>query len=375
MSTLSTPNIGVPTTDPPLDYSAAGRRRGGFDVDRILRVLTGSAAVTICAMVVVLLGVLTYSARESIRTYGLGFLLNSEWRPNEVEVPKLDAKGKIIYEDGEMATVKKDPAFGAAAVIWGTAASSAMALVFAVPLSLGAALFLILIAPKFLVTPVSFLIELLAAIPSIAFGMWGLFVLAPFLQSTIEPNLFAVGSHIPLVRSLFVTTQTIGGVSVTRPLATTGQDLFCGALILAIMVLPIITAISRDVLRAVPRTQLEGAVALGATWWQSAKEMLRFARAGLFGAIMLGLSRAAGETMAIAMVIGNKNQITLSPFAPAQTMSSLLANSYAEAGVGVHTAALAEVALILLLMSLIFNVVARWLIVGNSATARGAGGH
>jgi phosphate transport system permease protein len=147
-----------------------------------------------------------------------------------------------------------------------------------------------------------------------------------------------------------------------------GRDLLCGGLILGIMILPIITAISRDVLRTVPRAQLEGAVALGATWWQSSREMLKFARSALFGAVMLGLARAAGETMAVAMVIGNNPQIVPSPFAPAQTMSSLLANGYAEASAGVHVAALSEVALILLLMSLGFNMVARWLIVGKGGS-------
>jgi len=136
-------------------------------------------------------------------------------------------------------------------------------------------------------------------------------------------------------------------------------------LILGIMILPIITAISRDVLRAVPRAQIEGTVALGATWWQSSREMIRYSRSGLFGAIMLGLGRAAGETMAVAMVIGNNNQIAPSVFAPAQTMSSLLANEFAEASGALHRAALFEVALVLLVMSLVFNVVARWLVVGK----------
>src|SRR5207237_8206853 len=123
----------------------------------------------------------------------------------------------------------------------------------------------------------------------------------------------------------------------------------------------------RDVLQAVPPAQIEGTIALGATWWQSAVETLKYSRSGLFGAVMLGLARAAGETMAIAMVIGNNNQISLSPFAPAQTMSSLLANEFAEANGGIHRSALAEVALVLLVMSLLFNVVARYLVVGKSA--------
>jgi len=135
------------------------------------------------------------------------------------------------------------------------------------------------------------------------------------------------------------------------------------------MILPIITAISRDVLRAVPRAQIEGSIALGATWWQSCKEMLKFSRSGLFGAIMLGLARAAGETMAVTMVIGITTQIKSSPFAAAQTMSSLLAVSFGEANDEVEKASLVQVALILLVMSLLFNVIARYLVVGKATRA------
>src|SRR5439155_16788673 len=151
-----------------------------------------------------------------------------------------------------------------------------------------------------------------------------------------------------------------------------GRDMLSGGLILGIMILPIVTAVSRDVLRGVPRTQIEGTLALGATWWQSCAAMLRYSRSGLFGAIMLGLARAAGETMAVTMVIGNNNQISPSPFAPAQTMSSLLANEFAEASTDMHRSALLEVALVLLLMSLVFNVVARKLVVGGDARTAAA---
>jgi phosphate transport system permease protein len=139
------------------------------------------------------------------------------------------------------------------------------------------------------------------------------------------------------------------------------------------MILPIITAISRDVLHTVPRSQIEGTLALGATWWQSSKEMLRYSRAGLFGAVMLGLGRAAGETMAVTMVIGNQTEIHASPFKPAQTMSSLLATQFAEAPAGsMQLAALTEVALILLVMSLAFNIVARWIVVGKDSRSAAA---
>jgi phosphate transport system permease protein len=275
-------------------------------------------------------------------------------------------------DDGNTITETLPPSFGALPVIWGTTVSSAMSLVFAIPLSFGAALFLVRIAPKKLVAPVSFLIEFLAAIPSIAFGIWGLFVLAPFLQAHVEPFLQHLLGPVPGLGWMFHETVTIGGHVVIRPLPLTGRDMFCGSAVLGIMVLPIITAVSRDVLQAVPRAQIEGSVALGATWWQSCFEMLKFSRSGLFGAVMLGLARAAGETMAITMVIGNNNQIRLSPFAPAQTMSSLLANEFAEADTAMHVSALCEVALVLLLMSLVFNVVARRFVVGKESRTAAA---
>jgi phosphate transport system permease protein len=144
-----------------------------------------------------------------------------------------------------------------------------------------------------------------------------------------------------------------------------GRSMLCAGLVLAIMILPIITSVSRDVLRAVPRTQVEGSLALGATWWQSSWMMLKYARSGLFGAVMLGLARAAGETMAVAMVIGNANAINPSPFSPGQTMASLLANEFNDPGEKLHRPSLMYVALILLVMSLTFNIVARWLVVGK----------
>src|SRR5207245_2368001 len=187
--------------------------------------------------------------------------------------------------------------------------------------------------------PISFLVEFLAAVPSIAYGIWGLFVMAPLLQSHIEPALHSVLGHIPGLGWLFSQSATVGGQAVQRPISLTGRDMLSGGLLLGIMILPIVTAVSRDVLRAVPRAQIEGTLALGATWWQSCSAMLRYARAGLFGAVMLGLARAAGETMAVTMVIGNNNRISASPFSPAQTMSSLLAKEFAEANGDLHRGA------------------------------------
>jgi phosphate transport system permease protein len=306
---------------------------------------------------------------DSLRTFGPKFLVTSTWRPNELEVTKRTPDGNIVRDaDGEPVIETIPAQFGALPVIYGTAVSSVAALIFAVPLSLGGALFLVRIAPRLRPTltngwrvPIdlwtSFLIEFLAAIPSIAYGLWGLFVLVPFMQRHVEPVLNWIFGHVP-------------GLSFLHADALTGRDMLTGSLVLGIMIVPIITAVSRDVLRAVPQAQIEGSLALGATWWQSCIEMLRFSRSGLFGAVMLGLARAAGETMAVAMVIGNIARIRVSPFAPAQTMSSLLANEVSEAVTPLHTSALLQIALILLAMSLAFNIVARQLIVGKRRGVR-----
>jgi phosphate transport system permease protein len=352
--------------EPATEASGSRARRRFMDV--ALSWLARGSAVVILLMVLALVTVLLVSAVPAIKVFGAQFLVGSAWRPNELTVPTLDAAGDPLVVDGEIATHEVPPEFGALPVIYGTAISSAIALVVAVPLSLGAALFIVRVAPRLRIAPaLSFLIEFLAAIPSLAYGLWGLFVLAPFLQNHAEPAMESVLGKIPGMGWLFHQTLTIGGEQVVRPLALTGRDMLSGSLILAIMILPIITAISRDVLATVPRAQIEGTLALGATWWQSAWAMLRYARAGLFGAVMLGLARAAGETMAVTMVIGNNNQISPSIFAPAQTMASLLANEFAEASTELHRSALLYVALILLMMSLIFNVVARALVVGGQS--------
>jgi len=348
-------------------------RRHSALTDVVMAGLARSGALSVIGMFVVLLAVLTYAAWPSIQEFGWKFPLTSQWRPNELQVPERDADGNIIYKDGQQVTNTIPPAFGALPVIYGTTVSSVLALVFAVPLSFGTALFLVRLSPRWLAGPVSALVEFLAAIPSIAYGMWGLFVLAPLLQTYVEPAIRALLGWIPGIHDwLFTETSTQAGETLTHALPLTGRDMFCGGLVLGVMILPIITAISRDVLRSVPRGQLEGTLALGATWWQSSWEMLRYSRSALFGAVMLGLARAAGETMAITMVIGNNSQIHPSFFAPAQTMSSLLANEFAEASTELHRAALTEVALILLGMALLFNVVARWLVVGGNARSSAA---
>jgi phosphate transport system permease protein len=329
--------------------------------------LSKGAAIVVLVMMCSLLIVLGKAAIPSVREFGLKFLVQSTWRPNVLNesVELIGPDGKVVLNDegdpryqrgldGEILKRKIPPVFGALPVIYGTAVSSALALLFAVPLSLGAALFLIRISPKWLSGPVSFLIEFLAAIPSIAYGIWGVFVLQPFLLSHIEPAINRLAAAVP----------GLGWMYFEGP---KGRDMLCAGVILAIMIVPIITAISRDVLKAVPRVQIEGTTALGASWWQTSAEMLRYSRSGLFGAVILGLARAAGETMAVTMVIGNSMQIHASLLAPSQTMASLLASQFDAPESAMHTSALMEVALILLVMSLAFNILARWLVVGSQS--------
>jgi phosphate transport system permease protein len=326
------------------------------------------SAVFVLVMLGALLVVLVGAAWPAIARFGVGFLTGTEWRANALSQPLRDDAGRVLMEDGEVVMATIEPVFGALPVMYGTVVSSALALVFAVPLSLGAALFLVRVAPRWKIEPaISFLIEFLASIPSIAYGIWGLFVLAPFLQAHVGPALREALGGVPGLRWLFYETATVAGQVVEREIPITGRSMLCAGLVLAIMIIPIVTSVARDVLRAVPRTQVEGSLALGATWWQSSWMMLRYARSGLFGAVMLGLARAAGETMAVTMVIGNANQIAASFFAPGQTMASLLANEFGDPGEGFHRAALLEVALILLVMSLAFNMIARWLVVGSGS--------
>lgn len=440
----------------------------GLGADFYLGMLTRASAVIVVGMLAALIIVLFQSSLPSIKENGWSFFTNTTWRPNKTTLPahpKLGPDGNaitVVDEDsGETKVVMEgektiEPSFGAGAMIYGTAVSSLLALLIAVPLSFGSSLFLVRIgawlSPTFIksgfaglvltallgalvswsgiltvlgicvglaltgvllwiawrmedprVGPrreieipmygiialcvfslcswgigipiagaavaavactvgvhflapsftgiVSFLIEFLAAIPSIAYGIWGVLILAPFLQSSVEPGLNRFFKKVPFLRFL----SSDGSLN--------GHDMLCAGLVLGIMIVPIITAISRDVLRAVPRIQIEGTQALGATWWQSSWGMLRYGRSGLFGAVMLGLARAAGETMAVAMVIGDDKQIRASILVSAQTMSSLIANEYRDAQ-GKQQGALTEIALILLLMSLVFNIVARYFVVG-----------
>jgi phosphate transport system permease protein len=355
--------------------------------DPLLHLASVGSALLILVMLAALLVVLFVAAVPSIHRFGARFLVSSEWRPNSLPVLKLNAAGKPIRDPRTGMKVVdhlEPPAFGAVASISGTAQTSVLALVLAVPLSLGSALYLVRIAPPWLVNPVSFLIEFLAAIPSIAYGLWGMFVLGPWMGGAarwehafgflpipagIESRMTAVLINVPGLR--WLVAKEVGGKIVALP--ATGRDLLVAGMILGIMIIPIITAISRDILRSVPRAQIEGSIALGATWWQSCVEMLKFSRSGLFGAIILGLARAAGETMAVLMVMGSTPMVTISPLSAGATMASTLAGEFPEGSTDdMHRGALMELALILLLMSLAFNVIARYLVVGKSSRSAAA---
>ena len=301
---------GEPPSGADITYGP-GRR---FSGDALLRYVSLASAVGVLVLLALLLFVLTRAALPSIRATGWSFLTSSEWRANELNQPKRDADGSLVTDEaGDTVMETIPPTFGALPTIYGTAISSALALVFAVPLSLGTALFLVRAAPKWLAPPASSWSSSSRRIPSIAFGMWGLFILAPFLQEYVEPVvrdgpaaieslrnvpvLSSIGGlgGVPWLSWLFENKVSFGGRTLVRPLALGGRDMFCGGLVLAVMIVPIITAVARDVLRQVPRIQIEGTLALGATWWQSCREMLRYSRSALFGAVMLGLARAAGR--------------------------------------------------------------------------------
>ena len=236
--------------------------------------------------------------------------------------------------------------FGALPYIWGSVVSSILALLLATPLSVGAALFITEVAPKKLGGTVAALIELLAAIPSVIYGLWGVLVMAPWLQKTVEPFLAERLGFLPIFQG-----------------APYGVSMLAAVFILMIMVIPIITSISKEVLLTVPQSQKEAAIALGATRWEMIRlAVLPYGKSGILGAVILGLGRAVGETMAVTMVIGNTPQISLSLLAPGYTMPSVIANEFAETTSKLHASALMEIGLILLVVTLIINVLARLLL-------------
>ncbi len=303
------------------------RRKGRADLG--FRWATGAFASLVVVIVCAIAVVLVVDAWTSIQKFGLAFWYTSVWNPVTGE-------------------------FGALPFIWGTLYSSVLALLIATPISLGIAVFISELAPEWLQQPLVFLTELLAAIPSIVYGLWGVFVLVPAVR-------WVEGSLPDRVREL----PFFAG----PPL---GLGLLSAALILAIMVIPFTASVARELLKTVPAAQREGAYALGATRFEAIRAALFYARSGIIAGIMLGFGRALGETMAVTMVIGNSPQVSLSMFAPHYTMAAVIANEFAEASDELYLSALVEIGLVLFLVTLVVNTLSRVLIWTTSRSATAA---
>jgi len=302
------------------DYPLS-ERAGKSNADRAFYAITACSAALIVIGLSAMAAELARAAWPSLREFGLGFVVGSVWDP--------------VHS-----------VFGALPFVYGTLVSSALALLIAVPIAIGAAIYLSELAPDWQRAPLAFLIELLAAVPSVVYGLWGALALAPWLRRFVEPVLAETLGFLPFFRGPYQ-----------------GFGMLAGGVVLAIMILPTIAAVSREVLRAVPSSLREGALALGATRSEMlALSVLPYARSGLLGATLLGLGRALGETMAVAMVIGNRAEISASLFAPSYTMASGIANEFAEATSELHLAALAELGLALLVVTVMLNAVARLLV-------------
>ena len=292
---------------------------------------TGELAFrTLClvmSMVVIVLVILVgyqlwRGAGDTFHKFGFGFLTHREWDPNT-------------------------DSYGALPFIFGTLVTSFLGLLIATPLAIATAVFLTELAPNWLRQPLVFLIEMLAAIPSVILGLWAIFILLPFLSADVFPFL----------------KRTLGFLPIFSGVAFGGYSIMAASLIIAIMVLPIITSVSREILRSVPDLQREAAYGLGATRWEVTRiAVLSYAKTGIFGAMILGLGRALGETMAVTMVIGNANQISPSLFAPGNTLASVIASQFQEASDDTYRNALVAVALVLFGMTLVINLCARLLL-------------
>lgn len=309
------------TMNTPSIHNAQSKSRLG---DRVYLGVLSLSALILFLLIVGIAATLAWQSRLSIQATGFKFVTGSVWD---------DAAGT----------------YGIWPFLFGTLYSSLIALLLAVPVSLGAAIFLAELCPKWLRTPITFLIELLAAIPSVVYGLWGIFLLIPFLRDRLMTPL--ADKHIPLLQG-----------------AGYGPSMLAAGVILAIMILPFITAVSRDILQAIPKAQREASYGLGGTKWETiSRVVLPYSRSGIIGAIMLGLGRAFGETMAVTMLIGNQaaqtdSGISFNLFEPGYTMSSALANKFNEAQPGLSTAALIEIGLVLFVVAVLVNTCARLLV-------------
>src|SRR5256884_1936173 len=296
----------------------AGRKAVG---DRLFRWLTLLMALAVFALILIIGYELAHGSHLALRKFGWHFLTSTEWDP--------------VNEQ-----------FGALPFIFGTLVSSAIALVIAVPLSIATAVYLTELAPPWLRQILTTFIELLAAVPSVILGLWGIFVMVPWLREHLFPGLRNVFGFLPLF------SGPIYGVSM-----------LAGGIIIAIMIVPIITSVSREILRSVPGLQREAAYALGATRWEVTRiAVLSYAKKGLFGAVILGLGRALGETMAVTMVIGNRPEVAASLFAPGYTLASVIANEFTEATTDLYLHSLFEIGLVLLGVTVVVNAFAQLLL-------------
>ncbi len=294
-------------------------------IDRIFHQLTRGAAI---AVLIILGGVivsLIHGALPAIQTFGFGFLTSQAWNP---------------VNDN----------FGAWPAIYGTVVTSMIAMLIAVPVGLGVATFLTELCPHPLRRPIGVAIELLAGIPSIIYGIWGLFVFAPFVQTHVQPALIAGFAGVPLLSSLFAGPPY-------------GIGVLTASFILAIMVLPFIASISRDVFETTPPVLKEAATGIGCTTWEMMRYVvLPYSRAGVIGGVMLGLGRALGETMAVTFVIGNAHKVSPSLLAPGTTISATIANEFTEAVGDLYTSALIELGLILFVITFVVLAIARYML-------------
>jgi len=310
-----------PTLSPTSSTPSSRSRRVPRWPDRVFFAVIMTFSVLVVLIAFAIVGILAYNSQQSFRVFGWGFIVGTTWSPN----------GQV---------------FGALPFIVGTLLTSAIALLIAIPLSLGTAIFITTQAPRWLRTPLGTGVELLAAIPSVIYGFWGVYVVHPFMRATVEPVLH----------------QYLGFTGLFGPPGGSG-DVLTASVILAVMIVPTISAVSRDTLAAVPAAQTEAALSLGATDWETTRlAMIPFSRSGIVGGVILGLGRAIGETMAVTMTIGNVDRIPDSLLGPGQTIASLIANELLSNTGPLQISAILECGLVLLLISLMVNIVARLLV-------------
>jgi phosphate transport system permease protein len=326
----------VAGTDPP----PSGRRvRLG---DLIFRGLTGASALSVLGIFILSIVLLYEASQTSISRWGFSFLWGQVWNPN--------------------ATPLSPIVFGALPAVLGTLETSFLAMLIGIPLSLGIAIFLTELSPSWLRGPFSFVIELLAAIPSVVFGIWGALFLVPYMGTTVDPSLAGSIGRVPILGAPFAPSAV----------GYTGDGSLTAGIILAIMVIPTISSVSREAFKAVPNDLREAALSLGATRWETTRlAVFPYAKRGVLGAITLGLGRAIGETIAVVLVIGNSYTIAKSLYAPAVSIASWIANEFGES-TGLEREGLLELGLLLLAISLLVNIAAR-LILRRSVFTEGVG--